>query len=116
MHCSDLGLDLDLGMKMAEQLKEYGYKIRPRHEWLHVASFASSSPSPSSRGDVLLVILELLMLAFLIFSGVSLYFKHMKLAFLFICITALILICMRISKQVRENREWRRRMLLPLSM
>jgi hypothetical protein len=35
------------GSKMAEQLKEYGHQIRPKYEWLRVASFASGSPSSS---------------------------------------------------------------------
>jgi hypothetical protein len=65
---------------------------------------------------VLLVILELLMLALLIFSGVSLYSKHIRLAFFFICITGIILVCTRIAKKIRQDREWKRRMLLPLSM
>ncbi|KAJ4774927.1 NADH-ubiquinone oxidoreductase chain [Rhynchospora pubera] len=105
------------GSKMAEQLKQYGYQIRSKHDWIRAPSFPSASPSSSSsRGDVLLVILEILMFTFLIFSGVSLYFKHMRLAFLFICITGIILVCARIAKQIRQDREWKRRMLLPLSM
>ncbi|KAJ4776933.1 NADH-ubiquinone oxidoreductase chain [Rhynchospora pubera] len=105
------------GSKMAEQLKQYGYQIRSKHDWIRAPSFPSASPSSSSsRGEVLLVILEILMFTFLIFSGVSLYFKHMRLAFLFICITGIILVCARIAKQIRQDREWKRRMLLPLSM
>lgn len=33
---------------MVEQLKEYGYQIRPKHEWIRVASFASDSPTAAA--------------------------------------------------------------------
>ncbi|XP_020093008.1 uncharacterized protein LOC109713368 [Ananas comosus] len=98
---------------MAEQLREY--QIRSDHDWATV-SFFTSTPNSSSRVDVLFVILELLMFALLVFSGVSLYFRYMRLAFLFICATTLIFVCTKITKQVRQDRKIKRRMLLPLSM
>lgn len=65
---------------------------------------------------VVFVIWELVVLAFLVFSVVSLYFKHIRLAFILVCITVLLLLCMKITKQVRLARKKKRRMLLPLSM
>lgn len=65
---------------------------------------------------VVFVIWELVILAFLVFSVVSLYFKHIQLAFILVCITVLLLLCMKITKQVRLARKKKRRMLLPLSM
>ena len=62
------------------------------------------------------VIWELFIIAFLVFSAVSLYFRHMRLAFILVCITLLLLICMKVTKQVRLARKKKRRMLLPLSM
>ncbi|PKA60765.1 hypothetical protein AXF42_Ash006399 [Apostasia shenzhenica] len=56
------------------------------------------------------------MFAFLVFSGVSLYFRYMRLALFFICLTAFFLLSMKIAKQIRKNRKSKRRMLLPLSM
>lgn len=69
------------------------------------------------RVDVaLFVIWELVILAFLVFSAVSLYFRHLRLAFILVCVTLLLLLCMKITKQVRLARKKKRRMLLPLSM
>lgn len=62
------------------------------------------------------VIWELVILAFLVFSAVSLYFRHLRLAFILVCVTLLLLFCMKITKQVRLARKKKRRMLLPLSM
>ncbi|XP_020696055.1 uncharacterized protein LOC110109361 [Dendrobium catenatum] len=98
---------------LAEQLREY--QVRSKHDWATV-SFFSSTSSNNSRVDVASVILELFMFAFLVFSAVSLYFGYMKLAFVFICMTAFILVCKKITKQIRQNRKSKRRMLLPLSM
>ncbi|XP_010935222.1 uncharacterized protein [Elaeis guineensis] len=101
---------------LADQLREY--QIRSKYEWATVSflSASSSSSNTSSRVDVIFVIWELLMFAFLVFSGVALYFRYMRLAFSLICITTLILVCMKVTKQVRQNRKNKRRMLLPLSM
>ncbi|MBA0738323.1 hypothetical protein Gogos_011699 [Gossypium gossypioides] len=69
------------------------------------------------RVDVMVfVIWELVILAFLVFSAVSLYFGHMQLAFILVCITMLLLLCMKITKQVKLARKKKRRMLLPLSI
>lgn len=65
---------------------------------------------------MIFVIWELVILAFLVFSAVSLYFRHMRLAFILVCVTMLMLLCMKITKQVRLARKKKRRMLLPLSM
>ncbi|KAJ8461570.1 hypothetical protein OPV22_034496 [Ensete ventricosum] len=73
---------------LVEQLREY--QMRPKYEWATVSFLSSSSyaaSDASARVDVILVIWELLMFAFLVFSGVALYFRRS-----------------------------RRRMLLPLSM
>ncbi|XP_015884109.1 uncharacterized protein LOC107419811 [Ziziphus jujuba] len=100
---------------LAEQLREY--QIRSKHDWASVSFFSSTSNFTSSRVDVVIfVIWELVILAFLVFSAVSLYFRHMQLAFILICITMLLLLCMKITKQVRLARKKKRRMLLPLSM
>ncbi|GLT31342.1 hypothetical protein SLA2020_060840 [Shorea laevis] len=100
---------------LAEQLREY--QIRSKHDWASVSFFSSTSNFASSRVDVVIfVIWELIILAFLVFSAVSLYFRHMKLAFFLVCITLLLLLCMKITKQVRLARKKKRRMLLPLSM
>ncbi|XP_022769319.1 uncharacterized protein LOC111312883 isoform X1 [Durio zibethinus] len=100
---------------LAEQLREY--QIRSKHDWASVSFFSSTSNLTSSRVDVVVfVIWELIILAFLVFSAVSLYFRHMQLAFILVCITMLLLLCMKITKQVRLARKKKRRMLLPLSM
>ncbi|OAY70962.1 uncharacterized protein LOC109727011 [Ananas comosus] len=98
---------------LAEQLREY--QIRSKHEWATLSYFASTASS-SSRVDVVLVLWELLMFAFFVFSGVALYFRYMRVAFFLVCVTAVILVCMKIAKKVRQNRRSKRRMLLPLSM
>ncbi|GKU98101.1 hypothetical protein SLE2022_122220 [Rubroshorea leprosula] len=100
---------------LAEQLREY--QIRSKHDWASVSFFSSTSSIASSRVDVVIfVIWELVILAFLVFSAVSLYFRHMQLAFILVCMTMLLLLCMKITKQVRLARKKKRRMLLPLSM
>ncbi|TKY75300.1 hypothetical protein E2542_SST04067 [Spatholobus suberectus] len=101
---------------LAEQLREY--QIRSKHDWASVSFFSSTSSNiTTSRVDVVVfVIWELVILAFLVFSVVSLYFKHIRLAFILVCITILLLLCMKITKQVRLARKKKRRMLLPLSM
>ncbi|RXH73381.1 hypothetical protein DVH24_013065 [Malus domestica] len=101
---------------LAEQLREY--QIRSKHEWASVSFFSSTSFNHTlSRVDVVLfVIWELVILAFLVFSAVSLYFRHMRLAFVLVCIAMLLLLCIKVTKQVRLARKKKRRMLLPLSM
>nr|XP_016508640.1 PREDICTED: uncharacterized protein LOC107826202 [Nicotiana tabacum] len=102
---------------LAEQLREY--QIRSKHDWASVSFFSSTSSNltSSSRVDVVIfVIWELVILAFLVFSAVSLYFRHLKLAFILVCVTLLLLLCMKITKQVRSAHKKKRRMLLPLSM
>ncbi|KAM0942306.1 hypothetical protein DsansV1_C15g0136851 [Dioscorea sansibarensis] len=100
---------------LAEQLREY--QIRSKHDWASLSLLSSSSTtSVSSRVDVMSVIWELAIFALVVFSAVSLYFRHMRLAFSLIFAATLLYICMKITKQVRQNRKSKRRMLLPLSM
>ncbi|KAL7244700.1 hypothetical protein ACSBR2_000133 [Camellia fascicularis] len=100
---------------LAEQLREY--QIRSKYDWASVSFFSSTSNLTHSRVDVVIfVIWELVILAFLVFSAVSLYVRHIKLAFILVCITLLLFVCMKITKQVRLARKKKRRMLLPLSM
>ncbi|KAG5246552.1 NADH-ubiquinone oxidoreductase chain [Salix suchowensis] len=101
---------------LVDQLREY--QIRSKHDWASVSFFSSTSNLSSSRyvDVVLFVIWELFIIAFLVFSAVSLYFRHMQLAFILVCITLLLLLCMKVTKQVRLARKKKRRMLLPLSM
>ncbi|MBA0828147.1 hypothetical protein Goarm_012863 [Gossypium armourianum] len=117
---------------LAEQLREY--QLRSKHDWASVSFFSSTSNLSSySNRPILIVVLsllfsgcrvdvmvfviwELVILAFLVFSAVSLYFGHMQLAFILVCITMLLLLCMKITKQVKLARKKKRRMLLPLSI
>lgn len=102
---------------LAEQLREY--QIRSKHDWASISFFSSTAnlTSTSSRADVVIfVICELVILALLVFSVVSLYFTHLKLAFFLVSGSLLLLVCVTIAKQVTEARKKRRRMLLPLSM
>ncbi|XP_010534120.1 PREDICTED: uncharacterized protein LOC104809745 [Tarenaya hassleriana] len=100
---------------LAEQLREY--QIRSKHDWASVSFFSSTSNFSSSRVDVVVfVIWELLILAFLVFSAVSFYFRRLKLAFILVCFSLLLLLFLKIAKQVRLAKKKKRRMLLPLSM
>ncbi|XP_015071564.1 uncharacterized protein LOC107015715 isoform X1 [Solanum pennellii] len=102
---------------LAEQLREY--QIRSKHDWASVSFFSSTSnlTSTASRADVVMfVICELVILALLVFSVVSLYFTHLKLAFILVSTSLLLLVCVTIAKQVTEARKKKRRMLLPLSI
>ncbi|CAN4105113.1 unnamed protein product [Withania somnifera] len=101
--------------KLAEQLREY--QIRSKHDWASVSFFSSTSNLTPTRVDVVMfVIWELVILAFLVFSAVSLYFRHLKIALILVCVTLLFLLCMKVAKKVRSARKKKRRMLLPLSM
>ncbi|XP_039070224.1 uncharacterized protein LOC120217073 [Hibiscus syriacus] len=94
---------------LADLLREY--QIRSKHDWAAVSFFASTSNPTSSRVDVAFVIL-----AFLVLSAVSLYFRHMHLAFILAGIVMLLFLCIKITKQARLANNKKRRMLLPLSM
>ncbi|KAH1097220.1 hypothetical protein J1N35_014141 [Gossypium stocksii] len=66
---------------LAEQLREY--QLQSKHDWASVSFFSSTSNLSSYRVDVMVfVIWELVILAFLVFSTVSLYFGHKQLAFI----------------------------------
>ncbi|KAI3994576.1 hypothetical protein MKX01_028320 [Papaver californicum] len=103
---------------LAEQVKEY--QIRSKLDWATDSFFTSISPNQNSsehRVDVVIVVIwEFIILAFLVFSAVSLYLRYMRLALILICITILLFVCLKIVKQVRLARKKKRRMLLPLSM
>ncbi|XP_059278896.1 uncharacterized protein LOC132033058 [Lycium ferocissimum] len=101
---------------LAEQLREY--QIRSKHDWASLSFFSSTSNlSTSTRADVVIfVICELVILALMVFSVVSLHFSHLKLAFILVSVSLLLLVCVTIAKQVTEARKKQRRMLLPLSM
>ncbi|KAJ0964025.1 hypothetical protein J5N97_029147 [Dioscorea zingiberensis] len=98
---------------LADQLREY--QIRSKNDWASL-SFFSSTSNISSRMEVMSVIWELLTFALIVFSAVSLYFRFMRLAFSLVCVAILLYICVKITKEVRQNRKSKRRMLLPLSM
>ncbi|KAM3236862.1 hypothetical protein T459_13464 [Capsicum annuum] len=102
---------------LAEQLREY--QIRSKHDWASLSFFSSTSnlTSTATRADVVIfVICELIILALLVFSVVSLYFSHLKLAFILVTGSLLLHVCVTLAKQVTEARMKKRRMLLPLSM
>ncbi|CAF2060862.1 uncharacterized protein BNAC06G21960D [Brassica napus] len=100
---------------LAEQLREY--QIRSKHDWASVSFFSSTSSFSSSRVHVVVfVIWELVILLLLVCSAVSLFFRRLQLAFILVCVSLLLLFCMKIMKQVRLSRNKKRRMLLPLSM
>ncbi|KAI3916114.1 hypothetical protein MKW98_004555 [Papaver atlanticum] len=65
--------------KLTEQLREY--QIRSKHDWASVSFFTSTANlNSTSRVDVLIsVAWELIILAFLVFSAVSLYFSTSNL-------------------------------------
>ncbi|XP_076924833.1 uncharacterized protein LOC143587418 [Bidens hawaiensis] len=101
---------------LVDQLREY--QIRSKHDWASMSFFSSTSNlSSSSRVDVVLfVIWELVILAFFVFSAVSLYFRHMKLGFGLATVTLLLLVSMKVTKRIKLAQKKKRRMLLPLSM
>ncbi|KAJ0964000.1 hypothetical protein J5N97_029122 [Dioscorea zingiberensis] len=98
---------------LADQLREY--QICSKNDWAFL-SFFSSTSNISSRMEVMSVIWELLTFGLIVFSAVSLYFRFMRLAFSLVCVAILLYICVKITKEVRQNRKSKRRMLLPLSM
>ncbi|KAL0663647.1 hypothetical protein Bca4012_100484 [Brassica carinata] len=104
---------------LAEQLREY--QIRSKHDWASVSFFSSTSNFSSSSfcsrvHVVVFVIWELVILLLLVCSAVSLFFRRLQLAFILVCVSLLLLFCMKIIKQARIARNKKRRMLLPLSM
>ncbi|XP_078161909.1 uncharacterized protein LOC144557238 [Carex rostrata] len=98
---------------LAEQLREY--QIRSKHQWATVA-FLSSTSNSTSRGDTTILLLKRCMFSSLVFSGVAFYFQYTRLALSLICMIFIILTCMRVTKKMRQNRKYKQRMLLPLSM
>ncbi|KQK23126.1 uncharacterized protein LOC100839975 [Brachypodium distachyon] len=113
------GTEVDQGLQrqpLVEQVKEY--QARYRHAWATSSFLSSTSTSSSSSSwiDVLLVIWELLFFALLVFTCVAFYFKFIGLAFSFLCVAALLYMCMRLTKEERKHKRSKQRMLLPLSM
>ncbi|KAJ4806254.1 NADH-ubiquinone oxidoreductase chain [Rhynchospora pubera] len=98
---------------LAEQLREY--QLRSKHQWATLAFLSSTSNSPS-RVDTTNLLLRRCVFSSLVFAGVALYFRYTRLALLFICVTFIVLTCMRVTKKMRQNRKYKQRMLLPLSM
>ncbi|XP_071696670.1 uncharacterized protein [Rutidosis leptorrhynchoides] len=102
---------------LAEQVREY--QIRSKLDLASVSFFSSNAKSSSSlsRMDmVMFVIWELLILAFIVCSVVLLYFNHLKLTLTFATITWLLMLFMKVTKQVKLNKKTKRMMMLPLSM
>ncbi|KAI3816298.1 hypothetical protein L1987_15991 [Smallanthus sonchifolius] len=100
---------------LVDQLREY--QIRSKHDWASMSFFSSTSNLSSSRVDVVVfVIWELAILAFFVFSAVSLYFKHLRLGFGLATVTLLLLLSMKVTKRIKLAQKKKRRMLLPLSM
>ncbi|KAK9059883.1 hypothetical protein SSX86_020587 [Deinandra increscens subsp. villosa] len=100
---------------LVDQLREY--QIRSKHDWASMSFFSSTSNLSYSRVDVVVfVIWELVILAFFVFSAVSLYFMHLRLGFGFAIITLLLLLSMKVTKRIKLAQKKKRRMLLPLSM
>ncbi|KAJ0725375.1 hypothetical protein HanPI659440_Chr12g0458031 [Helianthus annuus] len=101
---------------LVDQLREY--QVRSKHDWASMSFFSSTSNlSNSSRVDVVVfVIWELVILAFFVFSAVSLYFRHLRLGFGLATVTLLLLLSMKVTKRIKLAQKKKRRMLLPLSM
>ncbi|KAJ3691297.1 hypothetical protein LUZ61_020461 [Rhynchospora tenuis] len=98
---------------LAEQLREY--QIRSKHQWATLAFLSSTTNSPS-RVDTTSLLLERCVFSSLVFAAVALYFWYTRLALSLICVTFIILTCMRVTKKMKQNRKYKQRMLLPLSM
>ncbi|XP_044956251.1 uncharacterized protein LOC123407229 [Hordeum vulgare subsp. vulgare] len=101
---------------MADQLKEY--QARSRHAWAAASFFSSTSTSTtgSSWVEVFLVVRELALYALLLFACIAFYFKFVGIALSLTCISALLYLCMRLTKEERKHKKSKQRMLLPLSM
>ncbi|KAM3189286.1 hypothetical protein ACQJBY_067917 [Aegilops geniculata] len=110
------GIDAEQQHTMAEQVKEY--QARSRHAWAAASFFSSTSTSTagSSWVEVLLVICELALYALLVFACIAFYFRSIGIALSFTCISALLYLCMRLTKEERKHKKSKQRMLLPLSM
>lgn len=59
---------------------------------------------------------ELALHALLVFACIAFYFKFIGIALSFTCISALIFLCMRLTKEERKHKKSKQRMLLPLSI
>ncbi|KAF7101713.1 hypothetical protein CFC21_102961 [Triticum aestivum] len=112
------GIDAEQQHPMAEQVKEY--QARSRHAWAAASFFSSTSTSTSTAGsswvEVFLVIWELALYALLVFACIAFYFRSIGIALSFTCISALLYLCMRLTKEERKHKKSKQRMLLPLSM
>ncbi|XP_020148350.1 uncharacterized protein [Aegilops tauschii subsp. strangulata] len=114
------GIDAEQQHTMAEQVKEY--QARSRHAWAAASFFSSTSTSTSTSTagsswvEVLLMIWKLALYALLVFACIAFYFKFIGIALSFTCISALLYLCMRLTKEERKHKKSKQRMLLPLSM
>lgn len=101
---------------LVDQLRQY--QIQSKLDWASASFFSSNAKvSSSSRMDMMMfVVWELVILAFIVASAVSLYFTHLKLALILATITWLLLLCKKVTKQIKQNRKTKRMMMLPLSM
>nr|XP_043634340.1 uncharacterized protein LOC122605454 [Erigeron canadensis] len=101
---------------LVDQLREY--QIRSNHNWASVSFISSNARIPSSsRMDMMLfVIWELLILSLIVSSAISLYFSHMSLTLILATVSWLLLLCMKVFKQVKLSKKTKQMMMLPLSM
>ncbi|XP_024988395.1 uncharacterized protein LOC112523148 [Cynara cardunculus var. scolymus] len=102
---------------LVDQLRDH--QVRSKYNWASVSYFSSNAnlSSSYSRMDMMMFVLwELLILAFIVSSAVSLYLTHWRLTLTLAIITLLLLLCLKVTKQAKLNRKNKRRMLLPLSM
>ncbi|KAI3745734.1 hypothetical protein L6452_08140 [Arctium lappa] len=103
---------------LVDQLRDH--QVRSKFNWASVSYFSSTanlSSSSYSRMDMMMFVLwELLILAFIVSSAVSLYLTHWRLTLTLAIITLLLLLCLKVTKQAKLNKKNKRRMLLPLSM
>ncbi|KAM3189285.1 hypothetical protein ACQJBY_067917 [Aegilops geniculata] len=99
------GIDAEQQHTMAEQVKEY--QARSRHAWAAASFFSSTSTSTagSSWVEVLLVICELALYALLVFACIAFYFRSIGIALSFTCISALLYLCMRLTKEERKHKK-----------
>ncbi|PIA55713.1 hypothetical protein AQUCO_00700195v1 [Aquilegia coerulea] len=96
---------------LVEQLRDY--QIRSQHKWAKLIIFSPKPQINSSADAVVAFSWALLFLVLLIFSCITLYFRHIWFSAIVLCTGILLLVCLRISRQ-----RWlaRKRLVLPLSM
>ncbi|KAJ9147089.1 hypothetical protein P3X46_029291 [Hevea brasiliensis] len=99
--------------KLVEQLRDY--QIRSQHKYSALTVF-SPKPHISSWADVAVAIFWALVFSMLVISSyLTLYFRHLWLSVLIICLGIFLPIRLRNSRQLLARKR-ERRLLLPLSM